>query len=343
MGPLTPRVALMLTAALCAPAGAAWADSPGVTGAASARPKPAVLEAQGHFRRGVELYEEANSGAALAEMKRAYQIAPNFRILYDIGQIQFEMQNYAGALSAFEEYLVQGAKDVPAERRRQVEKDIAKLRERIALLEVSVNVADAEIWVDDDRVGPAPLAEPFAANPGRRKITVTKPGYASLQRTIEVAGGDRLQVAFTLLEDRPAPPAVVVPPSPPIVEKRKPEPVHVESVPKPAHRPPSAVWIGWTITGVLAAGSCVLGFMAIRAAGDLEDERNRFGTTSDLLIEKQKKVNGLALATDIGLAATAVAAGLTLVWTLSGSRSAPESARITLDLSPSSVAVGGAF
>src|SRR5215471_11571198 len=215
-------------AALPAPA---WADPPATTGAAPTRPQPAILDAQGHFRRALELYEEANLGAALTEMKRAYQIAPNYRILYDIGQIQFEMQNYSGALSAFEEYLAQGAKEVPAERRRQVEKDIGKLRQRIALLEVSVNVADAEVWMDDERIGTSPLA-PFVANAGRRKLAVTKPGYAPVQRTIEVAGGDGLHVAFDLVDVRPAPARVAVPPPLPIVETWKPDPVHVESAPK---------------------------------------------------------------------------------------------------------------
>ena len=340
MGTLTSRLSLTLTAALFALP--AWADPPATTGAAPTRPQPAILDAQGHFRRALELYEEANLGAALAEMKRAYQIAPNYRILYDIGQIQFEMQNYSGALSAFEEYLAQGAKEVPAERRRQVEKDIGKLRQRIALLEVSVNVADAEVWMDDERIGTSPLA-PFVANAGRRKLAVTKPGYAPVQRTIEVAGGDGLHVAFDLVDVRPAPARVAVPPPLPIVETWKPDPVHVESAPKTAHRTSNPTWIGWTVTGVLAAGSSVLGILALRANSDLHDELNRFGTTSDVLIQQRDKVNHLALAADIGFAVTAAAAGLTVAWTLSRSHSAPESARLTIDVSPSSVAVGGAF
>jgi len=97
------------------------------------------------------------------------------------------------------------------------------------------------------------------------------------------------------------------------------------------------------VTGVLAAGSSVLGILALRANSDLHDELNRFGTTSDVLIQQRDKVNHLALAADIGFAVTAAAAGLTVAWTLSRSHSAPESARLTIDVSPSSVAVGGAF
>src|ERR1043165_5818761 len=64
-----------------------------------------VKEAGKHFQRGVTLYNEADYRAALVEFKRAYEIAPNSAVLYNIGQTYYQLQNYAAALVALGRYL----------------------------------------------------------------------------------------------------------------------------------------------------------------------------------------------------------------------------------------------
>ena len=48
----------------------------------------------------------------LAEFMRAYELLPNYRVLYNIGQVQLERHDYVAALHAFDDYLEQGARDV---------------------------------------------------------------------------------------------------------------------------------------------------------------------------------------------------------------------------------------
>src|SRR5271163_3770938 len=57
----------------------------------------AVAQARQHFTRGVRLYEEDDFRTALIEFNRAYEIAPNWQVLYNIGQAYYQLRDYANA------------------------------------------------------------------------------------------------------------------------------------------------------------------------------------------------------------------------------------------------------
>jgi hypothetical protein len=61
-----------------------------------------VSSARVHFLRGVESYKEGAFDIAVVEFTRAYEIAPNFRVLYNIAQSQAERHDYAAALSQYD-------------------------------------------------------------------------------------------------------------------------------------------------------------------------------------------------------------------------------------------------
>ena len=73
--------------------------------------------ARSHFEHGVELYREGDFRAALIEFQRAYEASPNYKVLYNLGQTNLELQDYAGALKALRGYLEGGGGAVPAARR----------------------------------------------------------------------------------------------------------------------------------------------------------------------------------------------------------------------------------
>jgi hypothetical protein len=57
----------------------------------SPEPSPsqdAVKDAEAHFHRNVDLYKDSDYGGALVEFQRAYDLAPNYRVLFNLGQTQ---------------------------------------------------------------------------------------------------------------------------------------------------------------------------------------------------------------------------------------------------------------
>jgi tetratricopeptide (TPR) repeat protein len=144
-----------------------------------------VEEARTRFSRGVELYKEGDFRAAIIEFNRAYEVAPNFRVLFNIGQAQQELQNYAAALDAFERYLKDGGGEVPPDRAEHVRGEIQKLVGRVASITVKVNVSGATLRVDDVNVGTTPIAARIRISAGRRKISVSKSGYQSVTQDLD--------------------------------------------------------------------------------------------------------------------------------------------------------------
>jgi len=324
--------------------------------AAGQASKAAREEASDRFKKGIELFKEADYQGALVELRRAYELVPNWQLLYNIGQVQYQLQDYASALTTLERYLAEGGRQVPAARRAEVEKDVQTLKGRVAHVEISVNVPDAEIEIDDASVGRSPVAKPVLVSAGRRKVTVRREGYAPQTRAVEIASGDTTTLSFELVaqdagqdpgsagsaaavEAGPTGPGLQPTPAPPR-----------GSVDAAAGKPSSATpWIGWAVTGGLAAGAAISGVLALGASGDLKDLKEQRGVSPTELKVASDKATTLAIVSDIFTGAAVIVGGISLYLTISspavgGSGQArPSVTAVQLGIGPRGLHVRGAF
>jgi hypothetical protein len=161
---------------------------------------PRALEASKHFGHGVKLSEDGDWRAALIEFERAYAIAPNFRVLFDIGQCRYQLHDYPGALTAFQKYKSEGGDAVPPDRRAQLDADIDLLKGRVATLRVVVATTDAQVTLDDANIGTTPLSSPVAVSAGRHKLVLRKAGKTDAERTFDIAGEETLDIKLDFRE-----------------------------------------------------------------------------------------------------------------------------------------------
>jgi hypothetical protein len=311
---MTLRAAFVVSAALAVvvPSVDAWAQPP-----ASAQE-----EAGSRFRRGVELFKEADFRAALIEFRRAHELAPNYRVLYNIGQCHLELQDYAGALRAYQGYLEGGGKEVPSARRSSVEATIARLQTRVAQVDLKVNVPGAEVRVDDELLGTSPFTSPVLVSAGRRRFVAEKSGMPTAVKTLDVAGGDHIVVSLTLQEPpKNAPPPVVVM-APPSKERElaPPPPIVVKE-----ESNSSAIWIGWIATGVVAAGAVTTGVLALDAKKELDAQMAQYPGDQKAIDDASKRVKTMSIVTDSLAAAAIIGAGVSLYFTLSSGSSSSSS------------------
>jgi tetratricopeptide (TPR) repeat protein len=280
---------------------------------APANEPTAVEEARQRFQKGVQLFHEWSFEAALAEFRKAYQLAPSYRVLYNIAQVHYELHNYVDALKAFRQYLNEGAGDVPPDRRTQVEAEIRKLEGRVGYLEVVANVDSGQVAIDDVPVGLLPMKAPILVNPGVRRVSVTKPGFGTTARNVTIAGGDHAQVVLDLNE-------AVAARAPRDDAGKK-----TSKVEPRAERPRTAMWISLGATGVFAAGAGVFALLAQDAKRDFEHQLGVFPTTKAQIDEaRSKMVRNANIADGLAVAAV-VAGGFTVFFALStgGSKEAP--------------------
>jgi hypothetical protein len=242
-------------------------------------------QASARFTMGVELVNEGNYGAALLEFRRAYELLPDWRMLYNIAQVLKEMQDYPGAVDHYERYLQEGGERVAESRREAVLAEVERLKPRVSFLEVSVEQPGAEVLIDDRTRGPSPLPERLAVSMGRRKVTVRKQGFQDMERYVELGGGEQASLSFDLV---------------PLDSVRG---ESTEGGQQPGDRGRNdevrkVPWALWGVTGGLAVGAAVTGVLAHKAKGDAEDLLDA-PTTKAELDTASNKAMAFGIAADV--------------------------------------------
>jgi hypothetical protein len=297
-----------------------------------------MTDAHAAFQRGIELYKEGDLAAAAVEFRRAYELVPSFKILYNLGQVSYQRHDYAGAMRYFRQYLREGDAEIPAARRREVTADITRLEQRVGRLEVQAVEEGAEVLVDDILVGTTPLVALIPVNSGRRKVDLVARNGEQRTRLVDVAGGEVVRVAF---------PRVDVPPPVPARGAGEKRPLSVDANPAPPPRPAAAAlalpppaptapqpavtlsaatvpppaprsgfpWKAWTLTGLLAGGAATTGVLALLSKRELDAQLALFPSDDVEVDYYSRRTRGFALATDGLLIGTSIMTALSVYLT----------------------------
>ena len=277
-------------------------------------------DARQRFKTGVAFYKDKDFTAALVQFKRAYELLPNYVVLYNLGQTARELKDYAAALTAFERYLRDGGSKITAARHKEVSAAVDELRRKVGTLKVTTSVPGAEITVDDVVVGVSPLADPVVVNAGRRKLGAQVSGYTPAQRVVDVAATEETAVSLDLPKIDAGGPRVEPPP--------------------PKRGPPLAAWVTLSVTGAGVVAAVVTGAIAVSAHGTLEHDLGTFPGNAQSIADAQSRTRTLAVTTDVLIGITAAAAVTTAALFFVVPRLTEKAA---VGVSPGGVVVRGAF
>jgi hypothetical protein len=271
-------------------------------------PDSGLRDADRHFERGVALYTEADYRGALIEFMRAYTLAPNGVVLFNIGETQYQLRDYAAALATFQQYLV----EVPDDSHRALAvRNIKELRGRVGELRVVTIPPGATISINDRVVGQAPLEKPVIVGIGHLDVRAVLPGRPPVQHPIEIAAEDEVLATME------------IPPAPAAIGASTPRGTNLDdrSSDGVLSRPSSRT-AGWVATGILAGGAVAFGVLALNASSELRDARTEFPTTSERLDQLSSRTRTLSIAADSFAAAALLVGGITLYATIDSNRQA---------------------
>jgi tetratricopeptide (TPR) repeat protein len=285
-----------------------------------ARAEPDAREASRHFQRGVDLYTDGDYRGALVEFKKAYTLLPRSNVLYDIGETEYQLQDYASALRTLERFLAETGQGAP--HRPEVEETVEVLKTRVGRIALSADVSGCDVSVDDQAQGTTPLARPLLVSVGTRKVSVSCAGRPISQKRVEVSGGDTVRVDMRIA------PALVTPrePSGPSEKDRL------------AQRQ-SSLQTAWTVTALLGATTIGLYTAALIESNQLGDLKQRYPTDPAALDSKAKWTTGLSIGGDVMAGAT-VAALCVSAWM---TWSTPDDKKVHVGVSWNGIAVSGRF
>jgi len=243
-------------------------------------------EARQHHNLGLASMKQKAYGEAIAELNQAYDLGHDFTVLYDIGQAYVAMDQPVFAVKMFKKYLVEGGKQVPASRRKEVETTIAAQQRRIASVTVRASLDGVVVRVDGLVVGKTPLPAPLELGAGPHFLAASAEGFRPWDIPLDLAGGERrdLEIRLEPSEAAPARPVAItpVPAAPAAVTIPQPEPSPVQpllvetTMPDPLAAPAAAPFptrkvVAYVLGGVGIAALAVGGTYGVAAITNRRD------------------------------------------------------------------------
>jgi hypothetical protein len=169
----------------------AAADAPPSANADDAR-----AAAHAHFDKGLAATNAQRFGEAAEEFQKAYDLWPDFKVLYNIGRVRVALGQSVEVVDAFEAYLAQGGDELTPERKDEVRREIDEQRARIATITVLASADGADVRIDGRLVGRSPLAKPVRVAAGKHAIEALLPGQPAQLQDVDVPGAATMEVVF---------------------------------------------------------------------------------------------------------------------------------------------------
>jgi hypothetical protein len=211
---MAPVMALLLAAgvAVTLPPRTASAQPPPVTDVAPApaptptsgtRPLNESLSgmAKAEYEGGRVLYADRDYPNAIIKFEKAHELSGDPRLLWNVAVCEKNMRRYARMLRTIRRYQSEAAKVLTPEERQQAAEIIKTVESFVSALTLTTNEAGADVYVDDDKLGQTPLAEPLMVDVGKRRIRLIKPGFKDAVVTPEIVGGGTLVLDMPLEKD----------------------------------------------------------------------------------------------------------------------------------------------
>jgi hypothetical protein len=201
-----PKTALS-AAATAAPAAAAVATGSAAPQApaapAAGQPAKPLAEslpalALAEYEGGKILYGAKDYESAIAKFQRAYELSSDARLLFNIAVCQKNLRKYSKMLATIRRYLEDG-NAILSEADKQQARDIVQTVEAfVSELKLTVDEKDADVFVDDEKIGVTPIVGPVFIDVGIRKIKVSKKGFNVSLTSKQVPGGGPVAVDVRL-------------------------------------------------------------------------------------------------------------------------------------------------
>ena len=172
-------------------------------GAAAA---PGVPSAADRYDLALRYFKQGDYRAALTEFQAAHKMTGRFEVLFNVAVTQRRLFRYHDAVRSFGRYLGEGGELVSAERRAEVEGEMAQIRGDAAEVMVIVVGGPARLELDDLPVV-VDAGQALLVGSGRHVVRARR-GDAKAEKAIEVVAGEKQEL---MLEPRaPAQPRLTV-------------------------------------------------------------------------------------------------------------------------------------
>jgi len=155
-------------------------------------------EAKVRFQRGIELVQNENWDAALAEFLASRELFPTRVALKNAALCLRQLKRHVEALAMYNELLEKFGSAIPAEERKTIDEAIANLKKNVGEIQVDSDQPGSTVVIDgQQQKGVTPMGA-VGVNAGTHTVRVVKEGYEAYEEQVLVAGGQRKTVSAKL-------------------------------------------------------------------------------------------------------------------------------------------------
>ncbi len=296
--------------------------------------------ARARFQEGVAFYDKGQFENARAAFLQAYALRKHPAVLVNLAQSSLRSGHTLEAANFFLQYLRESTSLTSAQR-GDAEKGLAEARTKLGRIEVGA-ATGAEVSIDGEKVGIAPLADPVDVEPGTHKVSV-RAGEGNVDtKSVTVSAGQQVSAKFgppgSATGPTPTPPPTEPPPeTPPPPESTGPKEPPPPVPEKKAGRGPPATIVPTIIGGVISLGGFVTAIAMLSSKSKAQDSAtsvaneivaaggtqgtcynppstSRFYQACNTLASNNSNVNADALVGNIGVAVGIGAAAGAVLW-----------------------------
>ena len=141
---------------------------------------------------------DADYAGALDRFRRAYALAPSWQALAGQGAVHQKRGSYVEALECYERLLREFAAVLSEAQIARASEQIASLRTRVAVVEITARQRGVRILIDGRDFGVAPLRTEVRLLPGPHTLMASGEAYEALARTFDVSAGDTVPMVVAL-------------------------------------------------------------------------------------------------------------------------------------------------
>jgi tetratricopeptide (TPR) repeat protein len=154
-----------------------------------------VEEAKKSFQEGTRYYNDGEFLRAAEAFRKAYEIRPIWKLLFNIAQAEAAAKRYGLALEAFESYMARGGDEVSLMRSEEVMTEMTRLRMLVSVLEVDAPDG-ISVLIDNYKRATLPASRPIRVAVGKHEVKLMMDGRLVYQESVEVVGNVTASVRY---------------------------------------------------------------------------------------------------------------------------------------------------
>ncbi len=230
--------------------------------------------ARERFKEGVSYFDKKDFAKARVAFLQAYALKKHPAVLLNLAQSELRSGHEADAAKHFAQYLREH-KDASDTERQGADTGLTAAKALVGEVALDVDATGAEVYVDGDLEGQAPLPGSVFLTPGSHEIQARKDGKTATGQVTAAAGqSTTLSLSLSRGGSKPAAPAPGVTPPPETSAEEAPPPAEESSgerqgfFPWLTHTPGAMIGVGLTGAGLIGGGAFAFGSKSSYDAAD---------------------------------------------------------------------------